>query len=266
MAIDEADVPFIMQILSAERLAVLTQLTGNAKSAIELHQETLRLGANLLNVIASIEIALRNSICENLGQFFGAPGWLISPPPPFQWRLTEKLKIAAAVDSARRAEYAKLSQAEKHALDGAAFPNGRPANLPHLSRAKKRRTHISVTDGKVIAELTFYIWKRIYGPDYEHSLWRPTLKKTFPDKKLKRADIAAHLEILYQARNRLAHHEPVLHRRFDETMTSIAFIAQRLGMEKASEGAPLAGLVVEDFEGTRALAEKLHAELNSYRI
>jgi hypothetical protein len=83
LPIEDTDLPALSILLSAERLGNLHQLTGNLKAAIELHQKSLQLGAGLMNVIATIEIALRNSICENLGQHFAKPGWLINPPSPF---------------------------------------------------------------------------------------------------------------------------------------------------------------------------------------
>ena len=105
MALNDEDVGTLTIYLSPERLAALTELTGSAREAIDLHQETLRVGALLMNVLASIEIALRNSVCANLSQHFGQPNWFLHPPPPFQWRKSEKDKIEKALDSARRAEY-----------------------------------------------------------------------------------------------------------------------------------------------------------------
>ncbi|MEQ1937700.1 hypothetical protein ABMA46_05535 [Mesorhizobium sp. CN5-321] len=265
MPIEDTDTAALTLLLSPERLATLSQLTGNVKAAIELHQETLRLGAALMNITASIEIALRNAICENLGQHFAVAGWLLNPPAPFQWKEPEIKKIKLALDSARRSEYAKLSQAEKHALDALAFPNGSPAHLSHLNRAKARRAQIHVSDGKIIAELTFYIWKRLCGPDYEHTLWKPTLKRVFPFKKVGRAEIADHLENLYQARNRLAHHEPVLHGRFSEAVAAIKFIVRHLQASPPTDQTPLARLIAEDLIALEAQAAALHRELDTYR-
>ena len=179
MAIDAADLPALIALLSPERLAALRTLTGSAGTAIELHQSTLRLGAALMNVTATIEIALRNSVAENLSNYFGVPNWVQQPPVAFRWKEPERKKITTAVDSARRAEYSKLSQADKAKLDSLAYPKGRPPNTSHLKRALDRRRHIPVTEGKVIAELTLYFWKRLYGPEYEQTLWRTTLKRTF---------------------------------------------------------------------------------------
>ena len=265
MSVYDDDVHHLTMLLSAERLRALTNLTGDYRVAIELHQETLRLGADLMNLTASIEIALRNTVSENLSQHFGVADWLVKPPPSFRWRDRESDNILKAQDSARRAEYAKLSQAEKRALDDIAFPNGRPVGLEHSARVKERRKHIEISDGKIIAELTFYFWKRIYGPDYEHSLWRPTLKKTSPDKKVRRAEVARHLETLYQTRNRLAHHEPVLHQRFEAMMASARFVSERLGMSIPTPDSPLARLIANDVAETEARAAALHGNLQSFR-
>ncbi|MEO5808203.1 hypothetical protein [Devosia sp.] len=102
---EDADLAALTVLLSPERLGSLNALTGNVSAAVELHQETLRLGAALMNVTASIEIALRNAICENLAQHFGAAGWLLAPPAPFHWKEAEANKIKQALESARRGEY-----------------------------------------------------------------------------------------------------------------------------------------------------------------
>jgi len=266
MALEESEIAQIAVLLSAERLAALSQLTGSTIVAIELHQETLSLGASLMNLTATIEIALRNAVCENLGQHFGVPNWLFQPPVPFLWRPTERGKITGPLDSARRAKYSKLSQAQKGDLDQQAYPNGRPPNTSHLKRAKDRRKQIAVSDGSVIAELTLYFWKRLFGPDYDQSLWRTTLKRTFPNKKISRATVAEKLEEIYQSRNRLAHHEPVLHKRFRGTMTSIQFVIENLGMPDATPDSALAKLVAQEIAEVTSRANALHARLDSYRI
>jgi hypothetical protein len=109
------------------------------------------------------------------------------------------------------------------------------------------------------------LWKRLCGPDYEHPLWRPTLKKAFPNKKVKRSDVADNLEIVYQSRNRLAHHEPVLYNRFTETIAAIKYIAQHLEARNPSDQTPLYRLIADDISTTEASAAILHAELDAYR-
>jgi len=265
MTIEPDDVTSIMRLLSPERLAALTTLTGSDDAAIELHQETLRLGSTLMHVIATVEIALRNAVCDNLMHYFGAPNWLTQTPVSFQWRESERNKIQQALDSARRAEYAKLSQADKAALDALAYPGGRPPNISHLRRSKDRRKRIVVSESKVIPELTLYYWKRLYGPEYDQTLWRTTLKRTFPNKKLTRAEIAVRLEQIYQSRNRLAHHEPVLRVRFNDTVAAIEFVIQSLDSSGAVDRTPLARLLDNDLADTKTKAAELHARLDAYR-
>jgi hypothetical protein len=88
-ALDDADVAAITIFLSPERLAKLIALTGSPHIAIELRQQTLDVSAHLMSAIANVELALRNTVCENLTAFFGTPGWLTHPPAPFQWRDAE---------------------------------------------------------------------------------------------------------------------------------------------------------------------------------
>jgi hypothetical protein len=263
--LEDADIAAIAILLSPERLAALTALTGSTRTAIELHQQTLRLSASLMNVIASAELALRNTVCENLTAFFGSPEWLTHPPAPFQWRKTENDNARKALESARRSTYANMNQAEKTALDAKAFPSGRPLNTSHLQRAVQRRRQIVVSDGKIIAETTFYFWKRLYSPDYEQVLWRTALKRTFPNKRMKRAKVAENLEHIYQARNRLAHHEPVLHKRFRDTMTAIGFLSENMDATAPINDTPLAKLIAGDLEQVKEKAKQLHDRLDSFR-
>lgn len=265
MEITGADVSQLTDLLSRERLGALIGLTGSEAEAIILHQATLRLGADLMQVIATVEIALRNAVSENLAGHFGVANWLQQPPVAFRWREPERGKIVSAVDSAKRAEYSKLSQADKAHLDTLAYPQGRPPNTPHLKRAKDRRKHIVVSEGKVIAELTLYFRKRLYGPEYDQTLWRPTLKRTFPNKHLSRATIATQLEVIYQSRNRLAHHEPVLHRRFSDTVSAISFIIENLGSPDPTQGTALARLLSNDIAAVKAKEDCLRARLDAFR-
>jgi hypothetical protein len=262
---DLSDIGSVARLLSPERLKALVSLSGSYSTAIELHQETLKLGATLMYIIATVEIALRNVVCENLRHHFGVPHWLTQTPISFQWRIPERDKIRQALDSAQRAEYGKMSQAQKAALDALAYPGGRPPGVSHLKRAKDRRKKISVSEGKVVAELTMYFWKRLYSPEYDQSLWKPTLKRTFPHKKLTRADIASQLEAIYQSRNRLAHHEPVVHKRFKDTIKAIEFVIKHLDNDPPNENSPLARLLNDDLADVRARAIVLHSRLAAYR-
>jgi predicted RNA methylase len=265
MKISEEDARTLVPLLSAERLGGLIALAGSDAIAIELHQENLSVGTQLMKVIATLEIALRNTVACNLAANFDVQNWLQQPPIGFHWKEPERSKISSALDSAKRAEYSKLTQAQKAVLDELAYPQGRPANTPHAKRAKDRRKRIQVTEGKVIAELTLYFWKRLYGPEYEQSLWRTTLKRTFPNKRTKRAEVAANLEVIYQSRNRLAHHEPVLGKRFSDTVDATKFIADALLATDGDQQTALSRLIEQDIAAVKATDAALRARLDAFK-
>jgi hypothetical protein len=193
--------------LSSERLHPFQSITGSAGAAIELHRQMIHASTALMAVIAIVEIATRNITCEILSAKFNAPRWLEQPPAPFKWENSEEHKIKDAIRNARRAEYAKLTQTQKRSLDQLAFPNGFPSGLSHEDRVRQRRNKISVSPGQIIAHTTMFFWKRIYSSDYEHTLWKTSLKRAFPDKNISRSMVADAMEKIYQARNRIAHHD-----------------------------------------------------------
>ncbi len=80
------------------------------------------------------------------------------------------------------------------------------------------------------------------------------------------AEVATQLEKIYQSRNRLAHHEPVLHTRFNDTVAAVEFVAQRLGVRRPDPASPLSNLLAGDLAAARAKAAALHAKLDTYRI
>lgn len=68
------------------------------------------------------------------------------------------------------------------------------------------------TAGRVIAALSFSFWTAMFSPTYE-DLWRSTLKDIArrEGKALVRKDFSRPLTQIRLLRNRIAHHEPILH-------------------------------------------------------
>lgn len=69
------------------------------------------------------------------------------------------------------------------------------------------------TPPRLIAALTFGFWSALLGKEYEN-LWQTTLKniaKREDGKGLRRKDFSNPLGTIRSLRNRLAHHETVLH-------------------------------------------------------
>ncbi|WP_024317571.1 hypothetical protein [Rhizobium favelukesii] len=77
--------------------------------------------------------------------------------------------------------------------------------------------------------------------------------------------MADNLEIVYQSRNRLAHHEPALYNRFTETIAAIKYIAQHLEAPTPGDHTPLYRLIADDIVSVEASAATLHSELDAYR-
>ncbi len=237
MTMNEADIEEIITLLSPERLGYITKHTNSKSLIIEIHQETLSLNGALMSIVGMIEIALRNTVYQNLNQHFSVKNWFFHPPAPFEWRYSEKLRITKALEQALDAKSSKIK---------------------HKYRKTIIRNQIPISDGDMIAQLTFSFWKRMYSYPYEDPLWNTTLKRTFPIKN-KRANIAKNLQTIYQTRNRLAHHERILPKQFYQTIAAIQFIIQNLNQPAQTPNSPLSKLLSNDINATIAKADKLYA-------
>lgn len=228
-----------ISLISTPRLSTFLKATSNQDRAIELHNSTMQLGASLMAVIAQIELALRNSVNEIDKTHFENSDWIRQPHEKLIWAMQEKGAIKSADRNARRAIYAKLSQNEKQALDTAAYPNGIPISQTYDETVRARQQTFQVSEGQLIAQTTIFFWKRLFGPEYEENLWKPCLKKVFPDKAIHRPDIAENLESIYAARNRVAHHEPIYGDDLDRLFEAIIFIRTKLGKRSNMKVGPL---------------------------
>lgn len=240
-----SDVAAIGNFLSAPRLSTFVNLTKSKQheDAIELHQATMSLGIAIMAVTGFIEVGLRNAVCVELNTALGA-GWLRSPPISLRWAALEKVAIKKAETQAKRAAYSKMSGSEKVALDAIAFPTGTPAGIKHRKLAEKRQSAIVVSEGQVVAQLTMHFWKRLFSEEYEKTLWKRALKNVFPNKTISRAAVASQLEVIYEIRNRLAHHEPVYGRRLAGILEGIDFVSLNLGSARPSSETPFSKLIM----------------------
>jgi len=72
----------------------------------------------------------------------------------------------------------------------------------------------AVTPGRVVAELTFGFWVKLFAWQYEKSLWVPFLHRIFP-LKMKRTLLHGRLVDIKTLRNHIAHHERIVGKRKD---------------------------------------------------
>lgn len=232
----------IVRLLSAERLAAFARISGTEQGALRLHDQTIRIASALMPVICLFEIGLRNAVCDHLAAIVGTRDWLVSPALPFAWRGSEAAKLDDALRQARQAAYAKLTESEKHRLDKVAFPNGVPKTIGHRDRFHARQRTLAVSHGQLVSQLTLFFWKRLFSADYEDALWKRGLRALFPGKEIGRSAISSRLELVYKARNRLAHHEPIYGQRLVELIAAIEFLVVRFENKVADEGSRLATL------------------------
>lgn len=240
----EKDVEAIKILISKERLSTFRSITYSDDDAIELHQASMMLSSSLMSVTGMVEIAIRNAVCNQISINYDVVDFLRTPPTSLNWHSLEKKKIIEAEAHARRAAYSKLDGDQKEALDQEAFPNGVPDKIKHSKLAKERQRKIEVSSGQVISQLTIFFWKRLFSEQYEPTLWKRSLKKVFPNKTYSRSIIAEELEILYQIRNRLAHHEPVYGSRLARIVRSVDFISQNLGSREPNQESPIAKFIL----------------------
>lgn len=219
----------VIDFISVERLQTYRGITDSEKKAIALHNHTLQLGSSLMSMIALIELSLRNSTNQRLSLDFGDDECLLPGRTALPLDADLARMISKATSNAQKAAYSKLTYKEKNALDGRAFPAGVPPNLSHAAVVKRRQKLFDVSHGQILAQTTLGFWKRLYSADYEDRLWKPSLKRVFPDKSLKRSQISKNIETIYATRNRVAHHEPVYGERLSDAMAAIHFIRNAIG-------------------------------------
>ncbi|MEG8037786.1 hypothetical protein QP157_21460 [Sphingomonas sp. LR61] len=103
------------------------------------------------------------------------------------------------------------------------------ASLPNSGRYNPRRDlqntrQWNPTTGKVIAELKFVFWQKLFTQRNEVRLWAPHIAWAFPyapsgPSATLRDRIYQDLDVLRRLRNRLAHHEPVFTRNLPNDLT-----------------------------------------------
>jgi hypothetical protein len=219
----------IVDFISEERLITYEKHVDRQDKAIVLHNHTLQLGSSLMSMIALLELSLRNSTNIRLIEDFGDESWLLPDHSSVPLKEFESKAVKSAVRNARKGAYSKLSYKEKGFLDAFAYPGGVPKGIRHETQVKKRQDLFVVSHGQVVSQTMLSFWKRLYGGEYEHTLWKPSLKRVFPDKNLKRPEVSKALEIVYATRNRVAHHEPVYGQRLTDVMSALEFLRNSLG-------------------------------------
>jgi hypothetical protein len=84
-----------------------------------------------------------------------------------------------------------------------------------VTEAKKRLTSLNrpLEEGRLVAELNFSFWAFLLSKRYKDNLWPWALRFAFPRWKGAPSALFDALQRLRDLRNRVAHHEPIIHRK-----------------------------------------------------
>jgi Abi-like protein len=179
--------------ISARRFEPYIAATdGDAHAALALYQWNGRVAGALLELIAHVEVLVRNAIHNRLKRDTpdnALHSWLTNA------ELLQEKQVKAVQDAV----------------------------------AKLKRSGKSPTEDRVVAGLYFSFWSSMVGTAYEQ-LWRDTLSHAFPLAK-NRKEIAGPLNRLVQVRNKLAHHEVLIAEPIQEHVERALFIAGTVDLD-----------------------------------
>ncbi len=161
---------------SPERLAPYRSACGGDLAvAIALYEWNAEVSAALGTTLGHVEILLRNALHEEL------TAWSLRRYAEPRWYLDPG---GVLTDEGRR----DIVKAQ-----GRATRDGR-----------------AETPGRVVAELNLGFWRFLLATRYDATLWRACLHRAFSGQR--RRTVHNAVGRLHEARNRMAHHEPMFNR------------------------------------------------------
>lgn len=186
----------VAKIISQDRLTKYLLASGyDTNRALELYGWNIQLSEAFFPILSAAEVSLRNLIVERLISLYGQHWW---DNPAFLYQIGKGGK--------RNVKTAK----EKLLQNGPA------------------------TSGRMTAELSFGFWVKMLLPKHQQIIWT--------DFRSAFADIPATVTYnqLYQRcdnvrefRNRVFHHEPILHRNITSEYSKIMELVKWLSKDKA---------------------------------
>jgi hypothetical protein len=190
----------IMRSISKQRMeAFLLATEHNAERAIRMYVWNLRVSAGFFELLALVEVIVRNAVGEQLRLW------------------TQRSDFGGAWFDNRHG-YLRAQAV-------AAVTN---------AKERMRKEHRSVTDGALLSALPFGFWRLLLSSRYKTTLWPFALQYAFPNlapatpNELFRA--VAQLHVL---RNRIAHHEPILRRDLAADYAACRFVLGAVSQEVA---------------------------------
>lgn len=182
MVFTPAELYELPSVISAPRFATYLQATGNDRArALGLYEWNLDLSAAFIMPLQICEVGVRNGVAEAIEKVHGAT---------WPWS------------------------------------NGFLRSLPRPRRQRDYNPERDLRDvaarqpttGKVVAELKFAFWEKIFTAGQDNRIWNAHFIASFPGAPPSlniaeaRAKAHSNLQIIRTLRNRIAHHEPIFAR------------------------------------------------------
>lgn len=161
--------------ISEERMKTYLMAAGHNRSkALALYLWNARIGEAFHLPIQAVEVALRNAINRALCKEFGQVWWNAE-------RFTQML------DQDR-------------------------ANDLELVKRRIANRKLALTNGQIVAGLSFGFWVGMLQPRYNPAFWSKYINSAFPGLPYGRGrkSLAAAVAQIATLRNRISHHEPLL--------------------------------------------------------
>jgi hypothetical protein len=174
-------------LISSPRFSTYLKMAHNDKRlAFELYRWNTEVSSALVWSMHFAELAVRNGVNTYFKSLYG-DGW------------TDALPFRGALEQ-RDAETLRRT----------------------FDRQAKARRPEAPTDDQIVADLSFGFWVSIFRRRYGVPFgWNTGIGKVFPDAvpQLELGEIQRRLDMIRAMRNRVAHHEPVVHRGIAHAMS-----------------------------------------------
>jgi len=177
--------------LSVPRMATYESATGataDDASALDLYAWNAQVSGAFLAPLHICEVVIRNAVSDALEKTYGTM---------WPWSVSFERSL----------------------------PTPMGGYNPRKDLQSARRTHI--TTGKVIPELKFVFWQKMFTGRHDLRLWNTQLLSVLPNLDparpvaILRQGIYEELEHLRRLRNRIAHHEPIFARKLGDDLDKI---------------------------------------------
>lgn len=176
----------------------LVAANHDAEAARELYEWNVSVSAAFFELIAHVEVVLRNAVDTIL----------------------KPLEVS---------ESARVEHRQGWWFASPTFLTDHDLNFHHTARKHLGGKAEGATRDKVFASMTFGIWDAVFGPSYEQ-LFRRHLVYAFPHRSagFKRETVQKNVLALRNLRNRIAHHQAIfdqpLEERFEQAMDLLRWI------------------------------------------